>query len=276
MLQPKKKSFGYYIYLGYLFSSKKDPSINQVKLMMNLSQIDDSILIIDDLLDKSKKRNGKKCLYLKIGIKEAKIEAKKIEKKAKDNLKILIKEFDLKKKEKVLEIFEKFLSEIKEGQKIDQINSHFHKYDKMLEKRYFKMIKLFTGGQIKRGLEIGQIFGNGRINRTLSKNAERIGMIRQILDDFEDYFNLHHEPLGDLKNNSNRFPEIVFMKEGGNKKEIFDLLKQEKYALIKEKILNKKVRKDIFLYCKSIYKKLDKNLIELSRLEIPNFQKIIQ
>ena len=75
MLQPKSKSFPRYIQKGYEYASGKKMNIQQISCLKKLSAIDDSVLILDDILDDSKLRNGKKCLHTVIGIGNAIVKA---------------------------------------------------------------------------------------------------------------------------------------------------------------------------------------------------------
>lgn len=69
-LQPIKKSFENYIRLGYEYNNKSIGK-KQLNILEKILIIDDAVLIMDDIFDESKLRNGKPCLYRKVGIQGA-------------------------------------------------------------------------------------------------------------------------------------------------------------------------------------------------------------
>ncbi|MFA6995418.1 MAG: polyprenyl synthetase family protein [Patescibacteria group bacterium] len=250
-LQPKSKSFEHYIYIGFKFATKKNLNIVGKKLLKNISCIDDSILIIDDIIDKSKLRNGKSCLYLQIGEEGAILKSKLLEIEARNNLLNLA--LLLKTKEefkiKIINKFDDFLRDIYLGEEIGQRLSKQKKYSDFLLKNYFKMITLFTGGHIKYSVEIGQLLANKEPDSRIGTAAASSGIIRQIIDDFNDYFKKHHEPFGDFLSESNRLPEILFKKFGGNRKKALNLIERGDIIDFLSMVLNKKVREEIVKYC---------------------------
>ena len=76
-LQPRNKSFGFYVRYGYILAGGK-PSLEQDELFTQISLIDDSVLILDDIFDNSSTRNGKPCLHKSHGIQYANITAQKM------------------------------------------------------------------------------------------------------------------------------------------------------------------------------------------------------
>ncbi len=252
-LQPNKKSFKSYIEFGYRYSSSKELINNDLILQKinKIQRIDDSILILDDIKDKSKYRNGKKCLYIKIGKREAEKYATNLRFEAFNNLSGLcdLLGVDYKNKINAINKFKKFIEDVNKGEEIDILlkKNIFSETETM--KKYFEMISLFTGGHMKYGFEIGCLLANKNINPKISKILISLGRIRQILDDYNDYFKNHHEPFGDFINNKNRLPEILFKKFGGNKKEALFLLKYKKYKKARNLILNQKVREKLFSFC---------------------------
>lgn len=250
-LQSKFKSFDYYIYIGFRFATKKNLNIEEKKLLKKVSFIDDSILIIDDIIDKSKLRNGKPCLYLQIGEKKAILESKLLEIEARKNLLNLASILRTKEEFKIqiIKKFDDFLRDIYLGEKIGQILSKQKKYSDSLLKNYFKMIALFTGGHIKYSIEIGQLLANKEPEPRISTASVSSGVIRQIIDDFNDYFKKHHEPFGDFLSESNRLPEILFKKFSGSRKRALSLIERGNITDFLSIVLNKKVREEIVKYC---------------------------
>ena len=45
--------------------------------------------------------------------------------------------------------------------------------------------------------------------KELYQACQSAGRIRQIVDDFEDYYSEHHEPFGDFLQGKNRLPESI-------------------------------------------------------------------
>ena len=217
-LQPTRKSFENYIRLGFEYASRKSFDKNSLLALKKISLIDDAVLIVDDIIDNSKTRNGKPCMYLQEGIQSAIIQAELNKVQAIENL---IKVMKISKTKDsfqkiVLEKIFEFFKNIYLGEKLDLELDKSKKSHKTILKKYDLMIKLFTGGHIKFGLEIGQLIANKNPEENLSKISEHAGIIRQIVDDYNDYFEEHHEPFGDFINELNRFPEIIFKKQKQN------------------------------------------------------------
>ncbi|HOZ53486.1 MAG TPA: polyprenyl synthetase family protein [bacterium] len=264
-LQPKSKSFEYYIYIGFKFVSKKNLNITEKKLLNNISCIDDSILIIDDILDGSKIRNGKPCLYLQIGEERAILKSKLLEIEARKNLLDLASLLKTKEefKIKIINKFDDFLRDIYLGQETGQLITNKAVFSESLLKNYFKMITLFTGGHIKYSMEIGQLLANKEPDPIISTAAVSSGIIRQIVDDFNDYFKKHHEPFGDFLSESNRLPEILFKKFGGDRNKALNLLKKGNIDDFLLMVLNKKVRKEIIKYCDKNAELINNKIVSL-------------
>ncbi len=249
-LQPRKKSLGNYIKLGYEIS-EKTLNKNNLELINKISLVDEYILIIDDILDKSLIRNGKPCLYIERGIKEAKRIAEDYKQQSFIALNKIMVELmtSPKNQEKVLSRWDNFLKNISLGESINKKLEKINLPLEEIEKIYFKMIKLFTGEHIQVGLEIGQLICNKQMDKKVSKAAILIGEIRQIYDDFEDYLPRHHEPFGDFKSQNNRLPEILFKRFGRERKEVLILLEQNRFDEARDEILNEKVRNELYFYC---------------------------
>jgi len=130
-------------------------------------------------------------------------------------------------------------------------------------KNYFKMITLFTGGHIKYSIEIGQLLANKEPDHSISVAAVSLGIIRQIIDDFNDYFKRHHEPFGDFLSESNRLPEILFKKFGGSRKKALNLLEKGSVDDFLLMVLNKKVREEIVKYCDRESKLINNKIVSI-------------
>lgn len=259
-LQPTRKSFENYIRLGFEYASGKSLNKNSLLSLKKISLIDDAVLIIDDILDNSKTRNGKPCLYLQEGIQSAIVQAELSKVRAIENL---IKVMQINKtndsfQKAVLEKIFEFFKNIYLGEKLDLKLCKTKESNQTSLKKYNLMIKLFTGGHIKFGLEIGQLIANKKPEDNLSKISEHAGIIRQIMDDFNDYFEEHHEPFGDFINESNRLPELIFKKLKGNRSQAIKLIQKQQYKQARELILNEKSRNEIFKRCQTEFNKIQK------------------
>ncbi len=259
-LQPTRKSFENYVRLGFEYASGKSLDKKSLLDLKKISLIDDAVLIVDDILDNSKTRNGNPCLYLQKGLQSAIVQAELSKVEA---IQSLIKVMQLNKtkdsfQKLVLEKIFDFFKNIYLGEKLDLELCKSKSDVSTILKKYNLMIKLFTGGHIKFGLEIGQLIANKKPEENLSKIAEHAGIIRQVMDDFNDYFNEHHEPFGDFINEENRFPEIIYKKLNGNRNQAIKLIKDKKFNQAREIILNEKARKEIFKKCKLEFNKIQK------------------
>jgi len=277
-LQPTRKSFENYIRLGFEYASRKSFDKNSLLALKKISLIDDAVLIVDDIIDNSKTRNGKPCMYLQEGIQSAIIQAELNKVQAIENL---IKVMKISKTKDsfqkiVLEKIFEFFKNIYLGEKLDLELDKSKKSHKTILKKYDLMIKLFTGGHIKFGLEIGQLIANKNPEENLSKISEHAGIIRQIVDDYNDYFEEHHEPFGDFINELNRFPEIIFKKQKGNRSQAIKLIEKKEYKKARDIILNEKARKEIFKKCQIEFNKIQKIKTEFQKeILIEDFNKII-
>lgn len=259
-LQLTRKSFENYVRLGFEYGSGKSIDKKSLLDLKKISLIDDAVLIVDDILDNSKTRNGKSCLYLQKGLQGAIVQAELSKVEA---IQSLTKVMQINKtkdsfQKLVLEKIFDFFKNIYLGEQLDLELCKSKSDITTILKKYNLMIKLSTGGHIKFGLEIGQLIANKKPEENLSKIAEHSGIIRQVMDDFNDYFNEHHEPFGDFINEENRFPEIIFKKQKGNRNQIIKLIKDKKIKQAREIILNEKVRKEIFKKCKLEFNKIQK------------------
>jgi geranylgeranyl pyrophosphate synthase len=252
--QPKNKSFEQYIQLGYEFASGKKLSEVEMGLLEKISDIDTSIIKIDDILDHEEYRNNRKAIYLIDGIEKTIINARLDEINGVQALTDLIefrKCFPLFSYE-ILKVFNNdYMRGIYEGQKIDKELEETNDITPEMINKYFSMTKKFTGGHIRYGLEIGQLLGGKIPDKSVSEIAENLGVNRQIVDDFEDYFKVHHYPFGDIKRGAKRLPEILFTLKGGSRETVLELITKKDFSGIIKLVLNEEVRKSLYDYCKT-------------------------
>lgn len=222
-------------------------------LLEKISDIDTSIIKIDDILDNEQYRNNEKCIHLVDGIDKTIINARLDEINGVHNLTNLIelrKCFPLFSYE-ILKVFNnEYMRGIYEGQKIDKELEETTDIEPEMINTYFLMARKFTGGHIRYGLEIGQLLAGKMPDEDVSKIAEVLGINRQIVDDFEDYFKAHHYPFGDIKRGAKRIPEILFTLEKGNRDIVLAQIEKKDFDGVIVTVLNEKVRNSLYQYCK--------------------------
>ena len=277
-LQPLNKSFENYIKLGYEYNLIKKITPKQGKLLKEISKIDDSILILDDIIDESKLRNAKPCLYIQEGLQKAIISSEILKSDSINSLIELMKisKTNQKNQLKILKKINEFFKNIYLGEQIDLELGKINDFKDNQIIKYFKMVSLFTGGHIKFGLEIGQLLANRDIDLDLSKIAISLGIIRQICDDFNDYFDKHHEPFGDFLTKSNRLPELLFKRNKGDRNNVLKYLENDDYTKAREVILNSDIRKELYNFCNKELEKINKIKTNFDyKVIIEDFEKVL-
>jgi geranylgeranyl pyrophosphate synthase len=216
-------------YINFILDLNKSELLNHEE-SSKIDGFDDAILIMDDIKDKSKIRDGKECYYIIHGTKKAKHRAYFLLKESKKELnKVAIKRgVGLIDRVKIQLVVWRLKNKINKGESIDSYLKGIDKVSESLLDSYMKMIRLFTGGHIRHAFELGYLLSNHKFDKNILNAGEKIGMYRQINDDINDYEEKHHEPLGDLINNKNRFPQLVFKLKSSDKQteELECLLKQ--------------------------------------------------
>ena len=214
-----------------------------------LDGFDESILILDDIADKSLERDGEPCFYITHGVENAKKEAKRLRLNAFSVLHGICK----KRKLGFLKTFQaNFLLQrlhknILLGQKMDIRLQKETKVSERLLSIYERMVVLFTGGHIQYSFLLGFLIGNIRspYKKQIASIGEHIGVLRQMDDDVKDYVGYHHEPLGDLVRHKKRLPELLFYlcATEDEKMKLGQLLLQpeQHFDEIKKLVLNEKV-----------------------------------
>lgn len=266
-------------YINLILELENATKLNEEQ-SFNIDGFDTAILILDDIQDQSKIRDGKPCFYIINGVEKAKEEAKILQQNAFKELNSICDKrkigFIGKVRAKIL--LNTLHSAIKKGQNIDSLLEHSLTIKTSFIQRYDYMIKLFTGGHIKYSFLLGFLFSknNPSYKKTVISIGEKIGIIRQIFDDINDYKKEHHEPLGDLVNSKKRLPELIFLLNSTNeeKSTLKDLLKnpKENFSKIADTILNTEVKNIIREKIKTI-----KNEIDLDLGKLPtNYQNILK
>jgi len=286
-LQPEQRSFYNYIKTGYTDASHRHFSPSQDGLARDASLIDDYILIFDDIIDGSIQRNGKPTAHYHsptspfLTLTSAIIHAQQyryISTRALNHL-IDISYVSTENALKIMHSIDDLVSDIAYGWDIEH---QFIIYDRLEDIRsgslrdikgdfdkYCKMVELTTASHIFNGLKIGYVLANKNPPEQLKDVSIHLGMIRQIIDDFNDYSESHHEPCGDFAAGKGA-PYIIFVNEmnlSGKYNPIADDLRSKLYAdyrtmgessdsiraiipQVKDLILNETVRKRLFEKCK--------------------------
>jgi len=256
-------------YINFILNLENVPVLNKHE-RLNIDGFDVGVLILDDIKDQSKIRNGQPCYYIIHGVDTAMSEAERLKKKAFNAL----SEVCRKRKIGFIKILRaKFLlnclwKNIQKGQSIDLFLQTAKIIDQKLFDKYGLMIRLFTGKHIKYGFLLGYLISgkNPIYKNTVIDIGENIGLIRQIQDDLNDYEQKHHEPLGDLINHKKRLPELIFLlnasdNEKGKLNEILNTTKD--VSDIKNFVLNEKTKKEIYSKIFTITQNIEEKLLSI-------------
>lgn len=266
-------------YINLILELENAPKLNEEQ-SLNIDGFDTAVLILDDILDQSKIRDGKPSFYIEHGIDEAKKEAKILQQKSFKELNNICNKRNIGFLGRVRAKFllQNLYSAIEKGQGIDFVLEHSSTVKTSFIQDYDHMIKLFTGGHIKYSFLLGFLFSkkNPSYKKTVISIGEKIGIIRQIFDDINDYKKEHHEPLGDLINSKKRLPELIFLLNSTDeeKSTLKDLLRkpEENLSKIIEIILNEKVKNIIREKIITIKNDIDRDLERLPN----NYQAMIK
>lgn len=257
-------------YINLILQLEKAPELT-LEQSFNIDGFDTAILMLDDIQDQSKIRDGKPCFYIVNGIEKTKVEVKILQQKAFEELENICDErrIGFIGKLRVKFLLNTLHSAIIKGQNIDSVLEHSLTIKTSFIQQYDYMIKLFTGGHIKYSFLLGFLFSknNPSYKKTVISIGEKIGIIRQIFDDINDYKKEHHEPLGDLINSKKRLPELIFLLNSTDKEKtaLQDLMRnpEENFSKIADTILNTKVKNIIREKIKAIKNEIDLDLEKL-------------
>ena len=210
---------------------------------------DSSIILLDDIFDKSQMRDGQPCFYLTYGVDATKKEAKKRYNKSFCTINALCKQrkVGFLKRFYILFLLRVLFRKIQKGQSIDMYLETRSGVKKVFLKKYDRMISLFTGSHIKYSFLIGFLLSGSKASyrKSVVLIGKKIGLLRQIADDIKDYDGNHHEPFGDLVQHKKRIPELFFMLSSSceEKERLDTLLKDVKknQVEIRNLVLNSRV-----------------------------------
>jgi geranylgeranyl pyrophosphate synthase len=266
-------------YINVILILENSQILNE-KESLGIDGFDTAILILDDIQDNSKIRDGKPCFYITHGVEKTKQEAEKLKKKAFESINEICNErrIGFMGKLRARFLLKQLHSAIKKGQEIDMYLESCNEESRSLESKYYQMIRLFTGGHIKYSFLLGFFFSqkNPSYKRSIIQIGEKIGIVRQIVDDLNDYKKEHHEPLGDLINHKKRLPELLFFLNSTDEQKLNlkNILKntEDSYFEIVSMVLNK----DVVIQINSKIEEI-KNKISLEMEKVPiNYSKSLK
>jgi len=205
--------------------------------------MDLSVIVIDDILDGTPRRQGKPTIHIKYGIKNALIMAGILKSISTEHLIGLEKCIEVNRLNISIKLLEESHRNIYIGQYLDILYENFA-FDKIKENMYLEMIKYTTGSQISSCLKIGGLLGGGKKDeiKSLGEYGMNVGIIYQMRDDLVDYDDNESEigkvPFMDLIKRKKRWP-ILFAYEK-NRKKVDKLLKSRPVnkMLIKSSIID--------------------------------------
>jgi hypothetical protein len=250
-IHPYERSFGYYVRVGYEIATGIRPPPHADAAIDEASNVDAAILIIDDIIDESENRAGRPSMHREIGVKDALAEAMIIECDAVGALHraMDLLETPMPHRVEALGRLNELHHCIYIGQRLDLAARRERVYRPELIDRYFELIHRATSSHVRTGMEIGQLLAGRRPESSISAIADEIGVIRQICDDFNDYFPDHHDPFGDFVNGLNRLPELLFLAAGGRREPVLRLLEDGCGEKARLEVLTSQVRGRLHRYC---------------------------
>jgi geranylgeranyl pyrophosphate synthase len=250
-LHPSEKSLPNYVRVGFEYATGREiPASLQVALR-GAALMDASILTIDDALDDSMYRAGRLCLHRQVGVMPAVLHAVVMKTQAFDALAeaMTLAGTPADYQARIYQVMNAFVQGAYGGAILELELRKLTDFQPLMLELYVRMIHAITGLHVQAGVECGQLLGGRLPDATVSRAAKALGVIRQVLDDFDDYFDEHHEPFGDLKGGLNRFPEILFKRMGGSRDKALRALEAGRTGEVRALVLNEQVRGEMYAFC---------------------------
>jgi Polyprenyl synthetase len=113
-----------------------------------------------------------------------------------------------------------FAEDMYTGQRLDLHAREDNGYQPSMIDRYRRVVFLITGSRVRLGFDCGQLLAGQAPNAAFGRAGCAVGVVRQVLVDFDYYFDEHHEPFGDCLGGLNRLPELLFKRNGGVRAEV--------------------------------------------------------
>jgi geranylgeranyl pyrophosphate synthase len=250
-LHPSEKSLPNYVRIGFEYATGREIPASLKKVIGGASLLDASILTVDDALDDSMYRAGRLCLHRQVGVMPAVLHAVVMSTQAIDALTeaMTLAGTPVDCQVLIYQVMNSFVQDAYGGAILELELRKLTDFHPLMLEHYVRMIHAITGLHVKAGVECGQLLGGRRPDATVSRAAKALGVIRQVLDDFDDYFDEHHEPFGDIKGGLNRLPEILFKRMGGSRDQVLRALEAGRTEEARALVLNDKVRGEMHEFC---------------------------
>jgi geranylgeranyl pyrophosphate synthase len=250
-LHPSEKSLPNYVRIGFEYATGRETPALLKRVIGGAALLDASILAIDDALDNSMYRAGRLCLHRQVGVMPAVLHSVVMSTQALDALSeaMALAGTPVDYQVRIYQVMNSFVQGAYGGAIIELELRKLTDFQPFMLEQYLKMIYAITGLHVKAGVECGQLLGGRMPDETVSRAAEALGVIRQVLDDFDDYFEEHHEPFGDIRGGLNRLPEILFKRMGGSRDQVMRALDAGRTEEARELVLNERVRREMYEFC---------------------------
>lgn len=250
-IHPFEKSLPNYVRIGFEYAAGAPIPDEALTGLFDLSLLDTSVLVIDDILDGSRSRAGRPSLHRDRGVNSAIVEAMLMASESVEAFGAVADAVGtpVPYRLRIHELVNRYLSDMYHGQRLD-LEARLDADDgEATMQRYTEIISLITASHVRFGLECGQSLAGARPDPQISRAAEALGRMRQMLDDFHDYFDDHHEPFGDFKNALNRLPEILFKRAGGSRDTVMRALAAGRTEEARDLVLTAATREAIHSRC---------------------------
>ncbi len=270
-------------YINFILKLESSELLSEKESFL-LDGFDISIVILDDVVDQSKTRDGEQCFYIIHGIEKTKLEARRLYHEAFKALSDICKKRNLRyiKSWKAKFLLRRLYKNVEKGQILDAELEKSKITSRRLLRKYDNMITLFTGNHVKSGFALGYLISNKKpkYKNTVLSIGKKIGILRQIDDDIRDYDSGHHEPFGDLVQHKKRLPELLFLLNSSDEErdKLLNLLNDPKvnYQEIKDLIFNEKVRKELSEKTTSLVSNINLDLKNLPENYQVNLMEVTQ
>jgi geranylgeranyl pyrophosphate synthase len=237
-----------------------------IDAMTAIELLDSSLLIVDDIVDNSEMRMGKKSIHKSIGIENAIMLANIFKSLSVIALTRSAKNNNLNQIElaELIEFVESVYNEMYLGEYLDLKYENKSSPDIDIDD-YLDIIKRTTGLHFGMAIKMGALLGKGskRIVEDLWEIGNRAGMILQIRDDFVDYINaedITHKPsFGDFERKKHRLPRILAHKYFPREIEILEnaFLNESTKRSVQYLVSHPKIRKNVHNIIAKIYSDTD-------------------
>jgi len=271
------------------FQSIREDWHHALDAMASIELLDSSLLVVDDIVDESKRRKGNDSIHVKYGLKNTLILSHVLKSTSLLALINSAKTNQLNKNEitHLLNLTETTYQNMYFGEYQDLYYEN-ESFDNISLDDYLDMIKRTTG------LHLGLSFSTGGLIARSTKNYQnllweigvRLGIILQIRDDFIDYLDLEsvtQKPAyGDFLRRKKRLPLLLAYKHYPTKiKKLFNLPFEE---TVKNELLSvisdEKIKNDSNAIVSNIYSNTDQLLLNIKpskvRIAVSEFFHLIR